>query len=385
MNLMVSVERRYQEYNGRYYVSGIEDDDFFCRYLDSFKKVLVVARVTKSKDKPEGTEVFVDKDIDVVPVYTKGTGLTQFFKLMTILNSADYNVLLIRTPGILAYLLSFCCIFITRKYNLEIVTNPKQESKHATRFKALNYLFSIILPFIFKVQVFFCKHASFVTSREIQNDFLSQRQKTLEKFKFNYSSISIGDSFYCSPDAKNKQKEPCDGFIRLLFVGVLERNFKGLDTFIELIANLPDNYKADVVGDGKLFSYYIAYAEKLNVSDRITFHGYISDVEKKKALFRGSDIFVLTSRREGLPRVVIEAMSNSLPCVCTDVSGVRELISEEFIFPIDDYIAASEILKKLDATMLRQMSEENFQRSQNYHNKKLTRKRVEYYEVIKGC
>ena len=44
------------------------------------------------------------------------------------------------------------------------------------------------------------------------------------------------------------------------------------------------------------------------------------------ALLAGFDVFVLTSRSEGLPNTVMEAMAAGLPCVCTDVGGCRELV-----------------------------------------------------------
>jgi glycosyltransferase involved in cell wall biosynthesis len=45
-----------------------------------------------------------------------------------------------------------------------------------------------------------------------------------------------------------------------------------------------------------------------------------------KALLLESDIFVLPSRREGMPNALMEAMLLGLPCIATDISGCQDLI-----------------------------------------------------------
>ncbi len=56
-------------------------------------------------------------------------------------------------------------------------------------------------------------------------------------------------------------------------------------------------------------------------------------------LLAGFDIFVLTSRSEGMPNTVMEALAAGLPCVCTDVGGCRELVQDDvtgYLVPPDD-------------------------------------------------
>ncbi|EEY5023281.1 glycosyltransferase, partial [Escherichia coli] len=166
----------------------------------------------------------------------------------------------------------------------------------------------------------------------------------------SYSSVVLQDDNFADEKIINARinRNKKNKNIRLLFIGVLDRDFKGLDVFLNLISVLPEKYTATIIGDGLLLGKYKKIAEKLNVLTRVDFCGYISSSIKKQQLMENADFFILTSRREGLPRVVIEAMAYGLPCVCTSVSGVNELIDKKLIFPIDDYQAAKNILLSLD-------------------------------------
>lgn len=64
-------------------------------------------------------------------------------------------------------------------------------------------------------------------------------------------------------------------------------------------------------------------AQDLKLSDRVHFAGWQPDVAP---LLRAADLFVLCSRWEGMPNVLLEAMAAGLPCVATNVEGVPELI-----------------------------------------------------------
>jgi glycosyltransferase involved in cell wall biosynthesis len=53
---------------------------------------------------------------------------------------------------------------------------------------------------------------------------------------------------------------------------------------------------------------------------------FIGSVPDARELMCAADVFLLTSEYEGMPNVVMEAMAAGVPCVVTDVNGVRDLI-----------------------------------------------------------
>ena len=112
-----------------------------------------------------------------------------------------------------------------------------------------------------------------------------------------------------------------------------------------------------IVGDGPLRPGVELMAGRNGLADRVVMLGARGDVP---ALLRGADVFVLSSRWEGLPIVVIEAMLSGLPVVATDVGGVREVVVEGetgFLVPPQDPSALASALERLlgDAELRRQM------------------------------
>jgi glycosyltransferase involved in cell wall biosynthesis len=56
--------------------------------------------------------------------------------------------------------------------------------------------------------------------------------------------------------------------------------------------------------------------------------GFVSD-EELQALYRDADVFVLPTLFEGMPTVVLEAMSRALPIIVTDVGATAELVAAD--------------------------------------------------------
>jgi glycosyltransferase involved in cell wall biosynthesis len=124
-----------------------------------------------------------------------------------------------------------------------------------------------------------------------------------------------------------------DGRARLLTVGLLDTPRKGLDVLLGALRHVRDDVRApefavDVVGDGGLRVDYETLAKRLGLDDVVRFHGFLGKPQIAE-LMRSSDLFVLGSRYENNPCVLIEAMATGLPVVATAVGGVPEMVDED--------------------------------------------------------
>jgi glycosyltransferase involved in cell wall biosynthesis len=84
-------------------------------------------------------------------------------------------------------------------------------------------------------------------------------------------------------------------------------------------------FTAMLVGDGPDRAMLEARATALGVADAVQFLGERPDVER---LLPGFDVFVLSSREEGIPNALLEAMAAGRPAVVTDVGGNREVLRD---------------------------------------------------------
>jgi glycosyltransferase involved in cell wall biosynthesis len=111
---------------------------------------------------------------------------------------------------------------------------------------------------------------------------------------------------------------------------------KGLDDLLRALAILPTDcaWRWHHVGGGEQLAALKRLAVELALSDALHWHGALAQAQVL-ALYRQADVFVLPSKialdgdRDGLPNVLMEAQSQRLACVATDVSGIPELIEHE--------------------------------------------------------
>ena len=115
---------------------------------------------------------------------------------------------------------------------------------------------------------------------------------------------------------------------KLLFVGLLT-SIKGLDLLLSalsLVRGVRTDWHLDIVGDGPERENLQAQSRALGLEAFITFHGAKSQ-EDVARFMRNADAFILPSRWETLPCVVIEALSSGVPVLATRVGGLPELVN----------------------------------------------------------
>jgi glycosyltransferase involved in cell wall biosynthesis len=115
-----------------------------------------------------------------------------------------------------------------------------------------------------------------------------------------------------------------EGAFAIGWVGRLSHE-KGVDVFVRALAHVKraGNVRASIIGAGPIEVDMRALAVATEVSDRIQWHGTIPDSFQ---FYRAFDVFVLSSRTEGTPMVLLEAMAAEVPVVTTAVGGVPDVV-----------------------------------------------------------
>ncbi len=161
---------------------------------------------------------------------------------------------------------------------------------------------------------------------------------------------------------------PADGLSQLkgnnllLAVGRLDEQ-KGFERLLQAVARVfpqhPD-WSLVILGKGCLHDELIKQAVDLGISDRVTLPGAVGNIGD---WFEAADLYALTSRFEGFPNTLLEALVYGLPAVAVDCeTGPREILRhgvDGLLVPQDDPEALVIALDRMmgDATLRTQFSE----------------------------
>ncbi len=176
---------------------------------------------------------------------------------------------------------------------------------------------------------------------------------------------------------------------RLIFVGALNQLYKGQDTLLRAFAKarrLEPRLALTVVGEGQYRSDLEQLAERLGVAAHVSFAGQLRQGGQVAEQLDRSDVFVLPSRQEGVPRAMIEAMSRGLPCIGSLVGGIPELLDPEAMVPANDVERLAEKIGEVvrRPEWLAAQSAQNLRRAEAFLNHHLdARRRTFYLDVMR--
>lgn len=148
-------------------------------------------------------------------------------------------------------------------------------------------------------------------------------------------------------------------------VGELHPN-KNYAVAIDALPSLPQEMHLVIIGGGEEREALLKRAQEKGVASRVHLLGYVPDAAK---YLRAFDCFVLPSRKEGLPYVLLEAGYAYVPVIGSDIPGIRDVILPDFTglrVPPDDAGALANAITRVltDATLARSLSDELLKRVQ---------------------
>lgn len=193
-----------------------------------------------------------------------------------------------------------------------------------------------------------------------------------------------------NPSTMEVNKTASLGCRTVIAVGRLSHE-KGFDLLLnawEKVCNNNNDWMLNIFGDGPLKNKLIQLSNKLKISHRVSFEGNVKDIREK---YLKSSIFVMSSRHEGLPLTLIEAMECGLPVVSFNCqSGPAEIIKNEvngFLVPNEDVKElANKLLDLIKDKEKRVLFGNNSKKDTNKFNKQLIMKQWDelFKEVIKN-
>lgn len=115
---------------------------------------------------------------------------------------------------------------------------------------------------------------------------------------------------------------------RFLTVGRFTPLHKGIDILIEafnIFAQKNNEWGLDIVGEGPEGDCFKALIKTYHLDDRIIIHPFTNQIQD---YYSKAQVYVLSSRWEGMPLVLVEAMSHGLPIVTSDLPVCKEILGD---------------------------------------------------------
>ncbi|WP_347980289.1 glycosyltransferase [Limosilactobacillus allomucosae] len=136
--------------------------------------------------------------------------------------------------------------------------------------------------------------------------------------------------------------------LRLVYVGkIMLHGQKNLIELFDGVSKYPKEIHVDLFGADNSNGEVFNYIEKLKITEKCTFHGWQKNPWKKIINEIHPNALALTSKYEGLPMVMIEAMERGIPCLVADFSGYEDVLIEKvngFVYRSD---STSDLVDKM--------------------------------------
>ncbi|MBR1378994.1 MAG: glycosyltransferase family 4 protein [Bacteroidaceae bacterium] len=383
--LLLSCDDVIFSYNGQYYFKNKEWENFYHRYLRVFEQLRIANRC-KIVDKVSQVMIPIeDERIEIIRI-PEFRGPVQYLKSYCSIGAAIKKVVegcdaaIIRLPSTIGQRVCNKVIKAGIPFAVECVYDAGDAWKGATSLR--DRLLWKKIDKDMRRSCYGADGVSCVTREYLQRSYFSKKPTA---FYSNYSSLALDNSFYTS-----ERQYPDKEILTIAHVAnqVSFNGRKGHNQVIEAVSALRKEgipVKVNFVGGdyNNGISKLKELSNTLGVENLITYSGYVNRQELSSILDT-SDIYVMPTQAEGLPRVIIEAMAKGLPCISTNVSGNPELLDSHFLIEFGDVKLLADRIKELiqDRGLYEKVSSENFLRSKEYGASVLQPRRDAFYSSL---
>jgi glycosyltransferase involved in cell wall biosynthesis len=385
MDALISTEYRFdQTSDGHIWTETLYAYSEWQNYLEVFDRVFVLARVgtipttTSTHTRSDGEQVqFIPLPYYVGPWQY----LLQSRKIQKITRQAarQASALFLRIPSQLAS--TMFPLPQGRPYAVEVIGDPYDVF-------APNTIKTVLRPFLRRwfayqqrQQCWGASAVTYVTQHILQKRYPPHPQA----FSNYYSNLDwAAIAWLKQPRSYDKQQTS----FQLITVASLAQLYKAPDLLIESVRQCVQqgmDITLKIVGDGKYRPQLEAQVTASGLERRVFFVGQLPSGDPIHEQLDQSDLFVLPSRTEGLPRAIVEAMARALPCIGSTAGGIPELLLPEDMVTAGDAQALARKIREVlaDPQRMTKMSARNLEKSQEYHSSILRKRRLEFYQYVK--
>ncbi|MGA7498844.1 MAG: glycosyltransferase family 4 protein, partial [Isosphaeraceae bacterium] len=383
---------------------------FWLRYLDVFDHVRVVARARRVDAASPGWVRSDGSGVSFIPV-THYLGPWQYLlrrhRVRSDVRSAmgPSDAVILRVGSQIAACLEPQLRRTRRPYGVEVVGDPYDVFAPGAVVHPLRPFFRWWFSRQLRRQCAGACGAAYVTEWYLQRRYPPGGTA----FATHFSSLEMPETAFCARAGKAlsthfsdvelsenaftrfyRLPRRAESSVRLISVGSLEQMYKAPDVLLDAVGMcVRDGIELELVwlGGGRYQASLEAKARSMGLGSLVHFHGQLNSVEAVRAELDRSDVFVLPSRTEGLPRAMVEAMARALPCIGSTVGGIPELLLEEDMVSPGNVVALAAKIREVvtDPDRMARMSSRNLEKARDYKEDKLRERRIEFYRYIEEC
>lgn len=389
MNLVFITNARFTQ-NTKGEVYGIHtsiNKNTFNHYLKVFNKVFVVGRVEITDDIDYKRTVRLDSiNISILPlpyfIGLKGYILNYAkIKMQLIKYLSLDTAFILRVPGSFGRMSATILKKKNKPFGVEVAGDPWDVYAPKTFKHPLRFFLRFQGFYSLKNSVAKTSAAIYVTRNALQ-----KRYPTKKDIYTTYASNVLikKEEFKRKPKYLTKKEK-----YTIVSIGTLDQMYKGPDDLLNALSILKNEFNLYVrlnwLGEGKHKSDMIKRSVDIGICNRVKFLGVIKPKQRLNEIMDKSDVFVLASRTEGLPRSLIEAMSRGLPCISTNVGGIPELLnSSELVSKNDPKNLAKKIYEVLTTPdYANKLASDNLKKSHEYEYDLINNRRLDFYNKVK--
>jgi len=366
----------------KYYSIGAFNKKLWERYLNHFKKLTVIGRGIELQRIDTSLVLSSRENVTFDLLYEIRGGKDYYLKSKLISNKLINHVLshefiIIRMPSAIGLIAASICKIYRKPYIVEVVGCVWNS----------NWYYGGILPKIIAPYNYFMtrkiiKHsmaAIYVTKYYLQKRYPTNGLST------NISNVEIELLDYELFNKKLQKYDPLKT-IKIGIGGSFDVKYKGQKELLDalsLVKNKIPPFNVEMIGPGD-FSWLLNYSRKIGLNNYVSFLGQLPGTKSVLEWIDTLDIYIHPSRTEGLPRLIIEAMSRGCPVLASAVGGIPELLDSKYLHKPGNIRKLSEdIMKYLNnPRKLKEMAEMNFNKAKEYTSKVLNKRRNEFWNKL---